>query len=119
MPTMAKKRSPVGMALYQLQRQYGWRKAVWLIDFMAAWAFAVKANDWQPIDAEQYAAHWRLSRAKGYRDQQTWRDLVPDEPTPNERVIAARAEYERLTEELGAEPSKSDFAAILASMPAA
>jgi hypothetical protein len=117
---MAKKQpSPLSVALYQLEQRVGWRKAVWLLDFMASWAIAVRANDWQPIDAEQYAAHWKLSRAKGYRDQQTWRDLFPNEPTPNDRVLAARAEYERVIAETGKEPSKGAFAAVLATMPAA
>ncbi|MGB9377466.1 MAG: hypothetical protein WCB04_08135 [Mycobacteriales bacterium] len=112
---MARTPNPTALAIFQLQKRYGWRKAMWLLDFMAAWAIAVRANDWQPIDAEQYAAYWKLSRAKGYNDQAKWRETVPDEPTPNDRVIAARAEYERLTAELGSEPSKADFAAILAT----
>jgi hypothetical protein len=107
------------MALYQLQQRFGWRKATWLLDFMAAWALAVRANDWQPIDAEQYAEHRRMSRAKGYRDQQIWRDLFPEEPTPNERVLKARAEYDRLVVEQGREPSQSDVAALLGVLPAA
>jgi hypothetical protein len=116
---MAKKPGPMSVAVYQLQKKFGWRKAMWLLDFMAAWAVAVRANEWQPIDAEQYAEYWRMSRAKGYRDQQIWRDLFPDEPTPNERVIAARKQYEQFTAELGKEPSKGDFAAVLCTMPAA
>ncbi len=116
---MAKQPSPAAVALYQLQQRFGWRKAIWLLDFMAAWAVAVRANDWQPIDAEQYAAHWRISRAKGYRDQQTWRDLMPDKPMPNDRVIATRREYERLMAEQGHEPSKGDVAALLGMLPAA
>lgn len=110
--------NPGAVAIYQLQQQFGWRKAVWILDFGARWAMAVRANGWEPIDAEQYAKHWMISRAKGYRDQQMWRDLYPLEPTPNERVIAARAEYERLIEAEGKEPGHGDIAAMLGVMPA-
>lgn len=116
---MARRTRPsAAVALYELQRRFGWRKATWLLDFMAGWAMAVRANDWEPIDAEQYAAHWKMSRAKGYRDQQTWRDLFPDEPTPNARVIAARRQYERLVEAEG-EPRKGDVAALFAGIASA
>lgn len=114
-----RKVNPTAMALFQLQQQFGFRKAIWLVDFLAGWALAVRANDWQPIDAEQYAAYWKMSRAKGYRDQRTWRDLFPNEPTPNDRVIAARQHYEALMAEQGTEPSKGDVAVLLAAMPAA
>lgn len=116
---MAKKASTSAAALYQLQQRFGWRKAVWLLDFMGRWAVAVRANNWAPIDAEEYAEHWHMSRAKGYRDQQIWRDLFPDEATPNERVIAARVAYERLADEQGVEPSQGDVAALLGMLPAA
>lgn len=111
--------NPTVLALFQLQQRVGFRKAVWLMDFMASWALAVRANEWEPINAEQYAEHWKMSRAKGYRDQQTWRDLFPDEPTPNDRVIAARQQYEALVEAQGREPSKGDVAVLMAAMPAA
>jgi len=115
---MARQRSPLSTAILDLGRRFGYRKTVWILDFLAGWALAVRANDWQPIDAEAYAAYWKLSRAKGFRDQQTWRDLFPDEPTPNERIIRARAEYERLIAEQQREPSRAEIAAFIATMPA-
>lgn len=107
-----------GYALSVLVQRYGWRKTIWILDFTAAWAIAVRHHDWQPIDAEQYGAYWRMSRAKAFRDQQRWRAMFPDEPTPNERVIAARREYERLATELEHEPSRAEAAALMAVLPA-
>lgn len=119
---MARRRGSLntaGLAMFQMQRVHGWRKTIWLMEFMASWAIAVRHNDWQPIDAEHYARYWGLSRAKGYRDQQMWRDLFPDEPTPNERVIAARSEYEALVAEQAKEPTKHELAVLLGTLPAA
>lgn len=111
--------NPAAVAIYQLQREFGFKKAVWILEFLAKWAIAVRANDWEPIDAEQYAEHWEVSRATGYRDQSIWRDLFPDEPTPNDRVLRGRAEYERLIEQETREPSIGDVAALFCVMPAA
>jgi hypothetical protein len=88
------------------------------MDFMAAWAIATRHHNWEPIDVEQYGEYWKLSRAKAFRDQQRWRELFPNEPTPNDRVIAARKDYERLTAELGHEPSRGEAAALVALLPA-
>jgi hypothetical protein len=118
---MARLHAPSTAAVIALQKRFGWRKAVWLLDFFAAWAMAVRANDWQPIDAEGYARYWKLSNAKGYGDQAKWRDMFEDEPTPNARVLAARVEYERRLAEEGIEPGsrreRDALAAIIATMP--
>lgn len=106
-------------AVVVLTQRHGFRKAVWLLQFLAAWAIAVEAHDWRPIDAEEYAEYWRISRAKGYRDLQKWRALYPNEHTPTARVLAARADIERLGASDRTEAARDQVAALLAASPAA
>lgn len=113
-----KQMSPSGTAIYSLQQQFGWRRAVWILDFLARWSMAMQANNWEPINAEQFAEHWHVSRAKGYRDKQRWADLFPHEPDPTARILAGRAEYERLVAEQGKQPSAGDVAALMGTLPA-
>jgi hypothetical protein len=107
---------PTSTALYLMTKRYGFMKATKLLNFMASWAVAMKANDWQPITVEQYAAHFGMSRAKAFKEQQLWRDLIPNEPTPTARVLAARAEYAKA---MRSDPSPQVIAAYMAGMPAA
>ncbi len=106
-----------GTVMLAMVQRYGWRKTVWFMDFSAAWAVAVSHNNWEPIDVEQYGSFWNLSRAKAFRDQQRWREMVPSQPTPNDMVIAARNEYERLRSELDREPSRAEAATLFAFLP--
>lgn len=107
------------MAFVALVQRFGWRNTFWMLDFCANWAVALRNNDWQPIDAEGYAAYWRLSRSKAFNDQKRWRELWPDEPTPNERILAARAQYEQLTKDLDREPTQPEVAGLYAAILAA
>lgn len=117
---MAKKqRGPAVTAIVLLTQRFGFRKATWIMEFLAKWALAVRANGWEPIDAEAYAEYWGISRATGYRDQSIWRNLFPDEPTPNERILAGRADYEAAMAEHGKDPSMNEVAALFCSLPAA
>lgn len=95
-------------------RQHGWRRAMRSLNVLASWGIAVRANGWEPITVEQYQAYWRLSRAQAFRDRQRWREVFVGEEDPNARIIAARSQYEALTAELGQEPSRDEFAAMLA-----
>jgi len=99
-----------------LMQEHGLTRTVWVLQFAAAWLLAVRDNDWQPIDAEQYAAYWKKGRAQGYRDQRKWRETFPQEPTPNERVIAARPLYEQLVGELAHTPSQDELAVALSTI---
>lgn len=110
--------SPTKTAIYSLQQRYGIRKTAWILEFLAKWAIAVRTNGWEPISPEQYAEYWRISRAKGYRDRQRWADMFPNEPDPTPRILAGRAEYERLAAEIDSEPTMGDVAALFATMPA-
>lgn len=109
----------MGTALAQMTQHLGFIDTVWALQFLASWGDAVRANGWEPIDPEQYAAHWRISRAKGFRDRQKWRALFPGEDDPNVRVLAARTAYEAAMAEAGQKPSRDSFAAFLGSLPAA
>jgi hypothetical protein len=101
----------VRVNLQQMIGAFGLRRTIWLLDFQAAWTIAVKDNAWQPIDAEQYAAYWRKSRAQGYRDQAKWRAAYPEELTPNDRALTFKTEWDRSTAEKAHEPSRQDITA--------
>jgi hypothetical protein len=116
--TMPRKVNPVATALLTNVQRFGWRRSVWLMDFLSGWALTVRHNDWQPVDVPQYRDYWRISNAKAFRDQQTWRAMFPNEPTPNDRVIAARKAYEQVVAEQKREPSRAELAALLAALPA-
>jgi hypothetical protein len=104
-------------ALAAMVKRFGWRNALWLVQFQASWALAVRDNGWQPIDAEEFAEAWKISRAKGFRDLQKWRALTGAEGFPNQEILDARAKYEAAIAELGAEADRDQVAALLTSYP--
>ncbi len=116
LPTPAQMTQLFATSFVALLQRFGIRKTWWVLDFLASWGLAVRANQWQGINADEYAAYWRISRAKAYRDQGKWRAMFPDELTPNERVIAARRNVERYQTQVGRPPSKADLVAVFGSI---
>lgn len=106
-------RNGTAAAIVELQRRFGWRNAVWLLQFQASWALAMQANDWEPIDVETYGEYWRISRASAFRDQRRWRKAFPDERTPNDRLLAVRPLIEEAQAGRKTEVRRDEIAAVL------
>jgi hypothetical protein len=102
-------------AIVVMQRTIGAWKTSNVLSFIAEWATAMKAHDWEPITLDQFQTHWKCSRASAYRRQQLYRRVFPDQ-TPNERVLAARRIW---LDENTKRAKPQDLAGIVATMPLA
>jgi hypothetical protein len=102
-------------AIVVMQRTIGAWKTSSVLSFIAEWATAMKAHDWEPITLEEFRVHWKTSRASAYRRQQLYRRVFPDQ-TPNDRVLAARRIW---LDENTKRAKPQDLAGIVATMPLA
>lgn len=104
--------------LVYLSRQVGFLDAIRVLSFLAEWAVAMKANEWEPIDdIEEFGVLMRMSRASAYRRQALYRRAFPWEGLPNEQILAAREVW--LRELPGTDPTGDDLASLVAVLPAA
>ena len=87
-----------------------------VLSFLAEWATALRANGWEPITIDEFADHWKMSRASAYRRQALYRRAFPGELLPTERVIRARAAWLDAQQE---EPEPKQLAAAVMVLPAA
>jgi hypothetical protein len=101
-------------AIVVMQRSIGIWKTSNLLAFIADWAKAMKANDWQPITLEQFQAHRKYSRASAFRLQALYRRVFPTDQTPNERVLAARLLW---LDENTKRAKPEDLAGLVLAMP--
>ena len=73
-----------------LVARVGIRKALKVLTFIVSWGIAYESLGHAPESIEEYAAWWRESRAKSFRDQQLFREALPGEDTPTRIYEAAR-----------------------------
>ena len=52
--------------------------------FVAQWALFCRDEGRAPRNMEEYADWWGVSRATAYREQQAWREAMPEYATPSE-----------------------------------
>ena len=79
---MARKRRAPTLAEVMVRR-VGFRKTTAVLSFIVAWGIVYESLGRPPESIEEYAAWWKESRAKSFRDQQLFRLALPGEDTPD------------------------------------
>jgi hypothetical protein len=102
--------------LLQLSSRIGKPEARRVADFVAAWVVASEAVG-HPATAVEYAAHWGLGEATGYRELRTFKSAFPTEPNPERLAWALgwvdtpwipKEEYERVVGQLLGRNAQTD-----------
>ena len=93
---MAKKKNTKIIVQY-LNQELGFFGAVSVLEFIAQWGIAMKELGREPVNIEEYADHWKISRSQAYRDQKAFRKaLLPWFKTPTPIILELRSEYPKL-----------------------
>jgi len=77
----------------RLAQEQGARRAFRVLQFIGCWGICCEKFGRPPVNVEEYVEYWGLTRAKGYREQQEFRECLPEYDTPTAIYEAARREY--------------------------
>ena len=75
----------------QIAQRVGVLKMYKVLLFMTSWGVVYEALGRAPVSIEEYSDWWKASRAKSFREQQLFREALPDEETPTRLYELARA----------------------------
>jgi hypothetical protein len=84
-----------------LLRRVGFRKAVQVMTFIAAWGIFIEMNGRPPVNVTEYSVWWNQSVPTGYREQERFRLAFPEEVDPTAmwaRILAAGVDIGKASE---------------------
>lgn len=93
-----KRRAPRTLLELAISRQ-GIVKGSQTMTFIVSWGMADQAHG-GPITLEEYAAHWKVSRATAFREQARFREAFPEHATPQAIVDRLRATQRAMDSEV-------------------
>lgn len=70
-------------------QRVGFKRASDVLLFAVQWGMVCAELGRDPENIEEYADWWKMSRATAFREQQRWRDALPEFSTPTEFFEAA------------------------------
>lgn len=79
-----------GSLAEQIARRVGLRKTFKVLLFITAWGVVYEDLGRAPVSIEEYSDWWKASRAKSFREQQLFREALPNEDTPTRLYELAR-----------------------------
>lgn len=79
---MAKRKTETYRLVERLASELGLRRATSVLEFIGCWCIASESLGRPPVNIEEYAEWWRISRAQAFREQQMFRAALPELQTP-------------------------------------
>jgi hypothetical protein len=77
----------------RLIRAHGFKTAMDVLTFIAAWCIVCESLGRPPETIDEYSDWWRQSRSTGFREQKVFRECMPGYDTPTSLWEDARSTY--------------------------